>query len=141
MGSNVIVGGARGQKDLLDGSANPYKGVGLKAGGTSNPAGTAGSDGFIPAGSNRPPQELGIGNLNEEFGLAFHPDSGILAGMMEVTDAAQTRPRVDGLALCTASADDTSSNPFNVAFWLARSGLTGEPVSYTHLTLPTKRMV
>ncbi len=126
LGSNVIVGGARGQKDLLDGSANPYKGVGLKAGGTSNPAGTAGSDGFIPAGSNRPPQELGIGNLNEEFGLAFHPDSGILAGMMEVTDAAQTRPRVDGLALCTASADDTSSNPFNVAFWLARSGLTGQ---------------
>ena len=128
LGNNFLVGGPGGQRDLIVGtsaSPNAYRGVGLKSGGTTIPLGTVGGDDFIAAGSLKPPAAI-LNLLNEEFGLVMHPDSALLKGMREATDASLTRPCVDGVAFCTASADDTSNNPFNPGYWLAKSGLIGQ---------------
>ncbi|MBL7716372.1 MAG: hypothetical protein JNL01_12975 [Bdellovibrionales bacterium] len=98
-GSNVMVGKQGGQKDFL----TDYTGLGLP--------------------TTMRPQTGGI-TLNEEFGLAFHPDSGFLRGMLATTTAA-TRACVDGAVFCVASNDDTSNNPFNPSFWIAASGTRG----------------
>lgn len=97
-GSNVIVGKQGGQKDFL----TNYLALGLP-------------DGMRPQNA---------GQINEEFGLAFHSDSGFLRGMLATTTAA-TRANVDGVVFCTASNDDTSNNPFNPTYWIAASGTRG----------------
>lgn len=127
LGNNFLVGGAGGQRDFIlgsSGSPNAYRGVGLKTGGTTISFGTSGADDFLASGSLKTPVEIS-NQLNEEFGLVMHPDSAMLKGMLDATDASLTRPCVDGVVFCTASADDTSNNPFNPGYWLAKSGLVG----------------
>jgi len=125
-GSNVMVGGERGQDDLLgDSAVNAYLGVSLKQGGTLQDVGDSTKDEFVAKGSNKTPLEVAqAGLINSVFGLKFHPDSGFLKGMLAETQA-ETRSMVDGMLLCTSSIDDTDSNPYNPAYWLAKSGLTG----------------
>lgn len=98
-GSNVMVGGPGGQMDYLP----DYQRLGLP-----------------PDFHPRMP-----GQTNSEFGLVFHADSGFLRGMQSVTSAA-TRANIDGAIFCAASNDDTSNNPHNPMYWLAKAGAIGE---------------
>ena len=102
-GANVIVGADGGQKNFL--AAGSYASLGLSGG-----------------------IEPGQVSLNEEFGLAFHPESRVLQGMLAAT-APATRAKVDGGVFCTISGDDTGNNPHNPMYWLAKAGLSGEVVS------------
>ena len=100
-GGNVIVGKEDDQKKLL--ANGGYATLGL-------------SDAIHPSVT---------GKQVNEFGLLFHADSAMLAGMREVTDPA-TRANVDGMVFCTKSADDTQNNEHNPVYWIANAGLKGE---------------
>jgi hypothetical protein len=97
-GSNVIVGKQGGQLDYL----SSYTLLGLP-------------DSMRPTGT---------GQVNRDFGLAFHADSGMLRGMLSVTSPS-TRANVDGIVLCSQSGDDTGNNPHNPTYWITKAGLTG----------------
>jgi hypothetical protein len=103
-GTNVIVGGEGGQSDHLPQAA--YTTIGLTR------AKAPGAPGII---------------ANTDFGLQFHPDSKILAGMREVADDA-VRQKVDGTLFCAKTSNDTRQNPLNPAYWIAKTGATGELV-------------
>ena len=106
-GANVIVGGKGGQADILP--AGSYATIGLGGG-----------------------KEPGSVTVNKEYGLAFHPDSGMLAGMNSVTKAT-TRANCEGVLFCAQSNDDTGSNPHSPLYWLAKAGLSGSLVSFSWL--------
>lgn len=101
-GSNVIVGKAGGQEDFL----STYATLGLP-------------DAMSP--KNMAP--------NKDFGLAFHPDSGMLRGMLSVITDPTVRANVEGAVFCTSSNDDTGNNPHNPGYWIARAGGVGELVA------------
>jgi hypothetical protein len=100
-GSNVMVGGAGGQMDFLLPSS--YASLGLPPD-------------FAPSLP---------GKVNNEMGLAFHSDSGMLKGIQSVT-AVQTRSNVEGTIFCTTSDDDTGNNQSNPMYWLNKAGAKGQ---------------
>lgn len=110
-GSNVMVGGAGGQMDFL--STTSYNSLGLPPD-------------FHPSVT---------GKTNNEMGLVFHADSGMLRGIQEVA-AVSTRAKVEGAVFCTTSDDDTGNNQSNPMYWLAKAGATGElrPLAGTNNT-------
>ncbi|MDA9951492.1 hypothetical protein N9D31_02840 [Oligoflexaceae bacterium] len=67
-------------------------------------------------------------SLNEEFGLRFHPNSGFLAGLLEVTSAT-TRAKVDGAVFTCISGDDTANNPHSPVFAIAKAAERGKLVN------------
>lgn len=97
-GSNVMVGGKGGQEDFLA----SYDSLGLP--------------------SDMHPSKSG--QSNNELGLVYHSDSGILRGIQSVASTA-TRSNVDGTIFCTVSGDDTSNNQFNPMYWLNKAGAKG----------------
>lgn len=99
-GSNVIVGGMGGQEDFL--SANGYAKLGLP-------------QAIIP-------QNVGV---DRSFGLAMHPNSALLRGMLDKTSAA-TRANTNGTVIPARSENDTSDNPHNPIYGIARAGASGE---------------
>ena len=99
-GSNVIVGGMGGQEDFLD--ADGYAKLGLP-------------DAIIP-------QNVGV---DRSFGLAMHPNSALLRGMLDKTNAA-TRVNTNGCVIPARSENDTSDNPHNPIYGIARAGANGE---------------
>jgi hypothetical protein len=98
-GSNVIVGGAGGQMDLLA----DYSSLGLPPD-------------FHPSLAGR---------TNNEMGLVFHSDSGILRGIQNVA-ATSTRANIDGTIFCSTSDDDTANNQSNPIYWLNKAGAKGQ---------------
>jgi hypothetical protein len=104
-GSNVMVGGAGGQTDFLPMDA--YQTLGLP-----------------PAIS---PQNVGV---NTDFGIAMHPNSAMLRGMLDKTSAA-TRANVNGTVIPARSENDTGNNPHNPMYGIARAGANGEFVVST----------
>ena len=99
-GSNVIVGGAGGQEDFLN--ASGYAKLGLP-------------DAIIP-------QNVGV---DRSFGLAMHPNSALLRGLMDKTNAA-TRTNTNGCVIPARSENDTGNNPHNPIYGIARAGASGE---------------
>lgn len=99
-GSNVIVGGAGGQDDFI--SAGGYLRMGLP-------------EAIIP-------QNVGV---DRSFGLAMHPNSALLRGMLDKTNAA-TRVNVNGTVIPARSENDTGNNPHNPIYGIARAGANGE---------------
>ena len=99
-GSNVIVGGMGGQEDFLD--AAGYAKLGLP-------------QAIIP-------QNTGV---DRSFGLAMHPNSALLRGMLDKTNAA-TRANVNGCVIPARSENDTGNNPHNPVYGIARAGANGE---------------
>lgn len=97
-GSNVMVGGPGGQSDFLPN----YTSLGLP----SN---------FHP---NLP------GQTNNEMGLVFHSDSGMLRGIQSVA-ATNTRANCEGMIFCTSTDDDTGNNQTNPLYWLNKAGAKG----------------
>jgi hypothetical protein len=102
-GSNVMVGRMGGQEMFLD--AAGYAKLGLP------PA-------ILP-------QTVGV---NRTFGLAFHPNSALLRGMLNKTSAA-TRANTNGVVIPARSENDTGNNPHNPTYGIARAGANGEFVA------------
>lgn len=98
-GSNVIVGGMGGQLDFLPN----YQTLGLPPD-------------FHPSLS---------GKTDNELGLVFHSDSGILRGIQSVTQAS-TRVNCEGMIFCTSTDDDTGNNQTNPLYWLNKAGAKGQ---------------
>ncbi|MEJ2131632.1 MAG: general secretion pathway protein GspF, partial [Gammaproteobacteria bacterium] len=99
-GSNFIVGGPGGQEDFL--SPSGYAKLGLP-------------DAIIP-------QNIGV---DRTFGVAMHPNSALLRGMLDKTNAA-TRANVNGVVIPARSENDTGDNPHNPVYGIARAGANGE---------------
>ncbi len=104
-GSNVMVGGAGGQLDFLP------------------------PDGYTKLGipTTMAPTTV-LGTPNVEFGLAFHPDSAFLRGMLSRT-AVTTRANVNGVVFCARSENDTSNNPHNPMYGINKAGADGALVT------------
>lgn len=102
-GSNVLVGKQGGQLDFL--TTQGYAKLGLPGGMLPNNATTN----FV----------------NTEFGLAFHADSAFLRGMQSKTSAT-TRAFVNGAVIPARSENDTSNNPHNPMYGIAKAGAKGE---------------
>ena len=103
-GSNVLVGGPGGQLDLL--TAEGYSKLGLPSDMTPGNA----------------------GQVNTEFGIAFHADSAFLRGMQSKTSAA-TRAKVNGTIFCARSDNDTGNNPHNPMYGINKAGADGDLVT------------
>lgn len=99
-GSNVMVGGMGGQEDFL--TPGGYAKLGLP-------------QAIIP-------QNVGV---DRSFGLAMHPNSALLRGMLDKTSAA-TRANVNGTVVPARSENDTGNNPHNPVYGVARAGASGE---------------
>ncbi|MBT8077701.1 MAG: general secretion pathway protein GspF [Gammaproteobacteria bacterium] len=99
-GSNIMVGGVGGQEDFLD--AAGYAKLGLP-------------NAIIP-------QTVGV---DRSFGIAMHPNSALLRGMLDKTSAA-TRANVNGVIIPARSENDTDENPHNPIYGIARAGASGE---------------
>ena len=99
-GSNIIVGGMGGQEDFLD--ADGYAKLGLP-------------EAIIP-------QNVGV---DRSFGIAMHPNSALLRGMLDKTTPA-TRANVNGTVIPARSENDTGNNPHNPVYGIARAGANGE---------------
>lgn len=100
-GSNVLLGKSGGQLDFL--STAGYNKLGLP--GTMLP--------------NDPTF------VNQEFGLAFHSDSGFLRGMQDSTSVA-ARGFINGAIIAARSENDTGNNPHNPMYGISRAGADGE---------------
>jgi hypothetical protein len=99
-GSNVIVGAAGGQEDFL--TAAGYARLGLP-------------EAIIP-------QNIGV---DRTFGVAMHPNSALLRGMLSKTSPG-TRAGTNGTVIPARSENDTSNNPHNPIYGIARAGANGE---------------
>lgn len=106
-GSNVLVGKQGGQLDFL--STEGYAKLGLP--------------GDMVPSVNDPTTNLP--HYNTELGLAFHSDSAFLRGILEKTSAA-TRANINGAVIPARSENDTSNNPHNPMYGLAKYGVKGE---------------
>ena len=102
-GSNVMVGKVGGQEVFLDPAG--YAKLGLPAA-------------ILP-------QTLGV---DRTFGLAMHPRSALLRGMLRKTSAA-TRANTNGFVIPARSENDTQNNPHNPTYGIARAGANGEFVA------------
>ncbi len=99
-GSNIIVGGPGGQEDFL--SAAGYAKLGLP-------------QAILP-------QTVGV---DRTFGLAMHPNSALLRGMLDKTSAA-TRANTNGCVIPARSENDTGNNQHNPIYGISRAGANGE---------------
>ena len=99
-GSNVMVGGMGGQEDFLD--PDGYAKLGLP-------------EAIIP-------QNVGV---DRQFGLAMHPNSALLRGMLDKTGVG-TRMNTNGCVIPARSENDTGNNPHNPVYGIARAGANGE---------------
>jgi hypothetical protein len=102
-GSNIMVGRAGSQETFLDPAG--YAKLGLPAA-------------ILP-------QTVGV---DRTFGLAMHPNSALLRGMLRKTSAA-TRANVNGCVIPARSENDTGNNPHNPTYGIARAGASGEFVA------------
>lgn len=103
-GSNVLMGKSGGQFDFL--STAGYNKLGLPGD-------------MLP---NLP--EF----VNEEFGLAFHADSGFLRGLQD-TVSIGARANIEGSIIAARSENDTGNNPHNPMYGILKAGADGELLS------------
>jgi hypothetical protein len=102
-GSNVLVGQAGGQLDVL--STAGYSKLGLP--GTMLPN-SSGTTTFI----------------DTSYGLAFHSDSAILRGMKMTATTAGAKTQ--GAVIPAVSQNDTGNNPHNPMYGIAKAGANGQ---------------
>lgn len=107
-GSNVLVGGQAGQDDHLDTSG--YSKLGIPG--------------------NRVPglvDSSGRGNgdfTDSRLGIKFHSESALLAGIMDKVSPT-TAANINGFVIPARSDNDTSNNPHNPMYGIARAGAGG----------------
>ncbi|GAA5442978.1 hypothetical protein Misp06_01154 [Microbulbifer sp. NBRC 101763] len=100
-GSNVLVGKQGGQMDFL-GTAG-YNKQGLPGD-------------MIPS--------AGEGFVNNDLGLAFHSDSGLLRGILEKVGSG-TAAATNGAVIPARSENDTGNNPHNPMYGINQAGANG----------------
>lgn len=106
--SNVLVGQQGGQLDFL--STQGYSRLGLPGD-------------MIPPVLNA---QTGTNDfINQDFGLAFHSDSGFLRGIQEKVSAG-TMAAINGAVIPARSENDTGNNPHNPMYGINRAGADGE---------------
>ena len=103
-GSNVLVGKQGGQMDFLD--AAGYNKLGI-------------ASSMLPSLP---------GQINTDMQLAFHASSALLKGI-KMTATVPTLANVDGCVMCVRSNDDTSNNPHNPIYGIAKAGAMGSLVA------------
>jgi hypothetical protein len=103
-GSNVLVGGAGGQKDFLTSAA--YAKMGLPGSMVPNASATGS---FIES----------------RLGLLFHSDSAHARGIIERT-APTTQAFTNGAVIPALSNNDTNTNPHNPMYGIAQFGANGQ---------------
>ena len=104
-GSNVLVGQRDGQLDFL--STAGYERQGLPGD-------------MIPPIVNPGTQTNDF--IDQQLGLAFHSDSAFLRGMMTRISPA-TAANINGAVIPARSDNDTSNNPHNPMYGIARAGM------------------
>ncbi len=116
-GGNVMVGFERGG-DQTD---------------VDGPGTTAGD--FIRLGipASQHPSKTASQMMDNSYGLVFHRNSGILAGMNSVLNGVlvngkDIKTMIDGLIICTRTGDDTNSNPTNTVYMAQKCGAEGQLV-------------
>lgn len=102
-GSNVLVGKEGGQTDFL--TTAGYSKLGLPGD-------------MTPASST-------TNFIESRMGLLFHTDSAFLRGMLTTMQPA-TMANIDGVIIPSRSENDTSTNPHNPMYGIARTGARGE---------------
>lgn len=100
-GSNVMVGGQGGQNDPL--STQGYSKLGIPG--------------------DRVPDGTGA-NTDSSLGLMFHSESALLAGIMSNVTA-PTAAQINGFVIPARSDNDTSNNPHNPMYGIAKYGAKG----------------
>jgi len=114
-GSNVLVGRDT-QMDFL--TTAGYSKLGLPGD-------------IIPGGTEATPTATSNGDFTDTtFGLAFHSDSAFLRGMLASAPTVAGLPvNVDGVVIPARSGNDTSNNPHNPMYGIARAGGDGSVVT------------
>src|SRR5882672_5959973 len=102
-GSNVLVGQQGGQLDFL--STAGYSKLGLPG--------------------NMTPANSTTNFIDSQLGLAFHTDSAFLRGMMTRIQPT-TAARINGAVIAARSENDTSNNPHNPMYGIAKAGANGQ---------------
>ncbi len=102
-GSNVLVGKEGGQLDFL--TTAGYSKLGLPGD-------------MTPASST-------TNFIESRLGLLFHTDSAFFRGMLTTMQPA-TMANVDGVVIPARSENDTSNNPHNPMYGIAKTGARGE---------------
>jgi len=105
-GSNVLVGGSGGQRDFL--SSAGYSKQGLPGD-------------MVPSITNPDTQTNDF--VNTDFGLAFHSDSQMLAGINE--KAGLRAASINGAVIAARSENDTGNNPHNPMYAINLAGANG----------------
>ena len=109
-GSNVLVGKAGGQMDLISTAGYSKLGIpGDQVPGVVEATRTATSNGD---------------HTDTSLGLAFHSDSAYLRGMLKRM-AVATRANVNGVVIPARSENDTSNNPHNPLYGIQKAGADG----------------
>jgi hypothetical protein len=103
-GSNVLIGGAGGQRDFL--STSGYQKQGLPVDQTPN----------LDSVTNP--------LIDDSLGLLFHSDSALLRGITEKAAAAASN--INGAVIPARSENDTGNNPHNPMYAINRAGANGE---------------
>jgi hypothetical protein len=117
-GSNVLVGQGGGQMDLL--STAGYSKLGLP--GDMIPGLSEAGSGITTLNAT-----TSNGDFTDSFlNLMFHADSPMLFGILEKASAAIGN--VDGCVIPARSGNDTSNNPHNPLYALAKTGARGSVV-------------
>ena len=107
-GSNVLVGGPGGQEDFI--STAGYNKLGLPGD-------------MIPSVADT---LNGLGDhVYRGIGLRFHTDSAFLRGIVSKTSVS-TRANINGAVIPAKSDNDTSNNPHNPMYGIAKFGAKGD---------------
>ena len=110
-GSNVLIGGAGGQRDFL--STSGYQKQGLPVDQTPN----------LDSAANP--------LIDDRLGLLFHSDSQLLRGIADPIDgkASAAAANINGAVIPARSENDTGNNPHNPMYAINRAGANGRLLS------------
>ena len=101
VGSEVLVGVQGGQSNFL--STAGYGKLGVPGN-------------MVPSSS---------ANIDSSFGLLFHMDAAIKRGMQSKATTPATAAGTNGAVFCAMSQNDTSNNPHNPMYGIAKAGAQG----------------
>lgn len=119
-GSNVLVGQALGQMDLL--TTGGYSKMGLPGDIIPGLSDTALAGTMLNLSTN-------ADFTNNQLGLKFHSDSAMLFGILEkftsIAPGGTSAGKVDGAVIPARSGNDTSNNTHNPLYGIAKAGANG----------------
>ncbi len=109
------------------------QGGGANIAGSNVMVGSLGQENFLsPAGYAKLglpeaiiPDSVGV---DRTFGIAMHPNSAMLRGMMDKTSAV-TQAGTNGVVIPARSENDTGNNPHNPVYGIAQAGANGQFVA------------